>query len=92
MSATKKSIDKKIIDLGLEVQGRAGDGCYYFTATATDAALDAESVYIGSMRHLTLARWREEALEALESDAGAAFVPTAEREADSPVIVLRGIE
>jgi hypothetical protein len=77
MSATKKSINAKIADLKIEVQGRPGDGCYYFSAVETGYALQADSVYVGSMRHLPLSRWRDEAESAIEQDEGAAFITKA---------------
>jgi hypothetical protein len=59
---TKKQINESIKHLGLEVAGKAGDGCYYFVDIATDAAVSqAEPVYIGSMSHLSKAQWLEEA-------------------------------
>ena len=86
MSATKKTINAKTEDLKIEVQGRAGDGCYYFTSIETGRALNAESVYVGSIRHLSLKQWREAAESALEEDGGEAFKKI---EDTTPVIVLK---
>jgi hypothetical protein len=86
MSATKKSINAKIADLKIEVQGRAGDGCYYFTSIETGLALNSESVYVGSLRHLNLRQWREVAESAIEEDSGEAFKKI---EDAPPVFVLK---
>ena len=59
---TKKQINESIKHLGLEIAGRAGDGCYYFVDLDTDAAVSqAEPVYIGSMNQLNKSQWIEEA-------------------------------
>jgi len=59
---TKKQINKSIKHLGLEVAGKAGDGCYYFIDLETNRAVrEAEPVWIGSMSHLNKSQWIEEA-------------------------------
>jgi len=59
-------INSKISDLGLEIAGGRGDGCFYFVDLQTDSALNAPSVMVSAMKHLTLNQWRAEALYALE--------------------------
>ena len=59
---TKKQINESIKHLGLEIAGKAGDGCYYFIDLETNRAVSgAEPVWIGSMGHLSKAQWIEEA-------------------------------
>lgn len=87
---TKKRINAKIADLGIEVQGRAGDGCYYFTAISTGNALNAESVMVAAIAQLNLSQWRSEAERAVAEDEGDAFVTDEERLARMPKVIVLG--
>ena len=66
----RKRINKAIKHLGLEIAGGGRDGTFYFVDIKTDTAIDAESVYVSAMAHLTVKQWIEEA-ESARSVAGA---------------------
>lgn len=62
---TKKQIDEAIAHTGLRVEGKPGDGCYYFVDIETDSPVpDAESIYIGRMCDFKKSQWIEEAEDA----------------------------
>ena len=83
---TKKQINAAIAHTGLRVEGKAGDGCYYFVDIKTDSAVfDAQSIYIGRMRDFRKSQWIEEAEEAAKIRDEQSYM-----ECDLPnVIVLR---
>ena len=84
---TKKRINESIKHLGLEVAGRAGDGCYYFIDLETDTAVSqADPVYIGSMSHLNKSQWIEEAEAAAKVRDEIVYLDTFEHPA---IVILR---
>lgn len=59
---TRKQINKAIEHTGLEVAGKAGDGCYYFVDTETDTMVDGQDcIYIGRMCDFKKSQWISEA-------------------------------
>ena len=84
---TKKQINNAIKYLGLEVAGKAGDGCYYFIDLETNRAVhEAEPVWIGSMSHLNKSQWVEEAETAAKVRDELVYLSTMEHPA---VVILR---
>jgi len=84
---TKKQINEAIKHLGLEVAGRAGDGCYYFVDVETDTAVShANPVYVGSMSHLNKSQWIEEAESAAKIRDEIAYLEAF----DHPAIIVLG--
>ena len=65
----RKRINERIKDIGLEIAGGGRDGCFYFVDIETDTALDAQSVMVSAMTHLSLKQWREEAEYAIKENA-----------------------
>lgn len=61
-------INKAISHLGLEIAGGGRDGVFYFVDIASNRALEANSVYVSAMSHLSVSEWREEAEIALKDD------------------------
>lgn len=61
-------INKAITHLGLEIAGGGRDGVFYFVDIASNRALEANSVYVSAMSHLSVSEWREEAEIALKDD------------------------
>ena len=57
----KTQINNKIKDLGLELAGGGASGCFYFVDVASNTALNADSVMVSAMKHLSMNQWREEA-------------------------------
>ena len=71
---TKAQINSSISHLGLTLHGKRGDGCYYFLNS--DGSQAGESVWIGSMSHLSKKQWLEEAESAVGlSDWNKSFKP-----------------
>lgn len=60
-----KRINKAIQHLNLQIAGGRGDGCFYFFHPE-EGALNADSVMVSALSHLSVARWREEAEYAWE--------------------------
>ena len=84
---TKKQINESIKHLGLEVAGKAGDGCYYFIDLETNRAVsEAEPVWIGGMSHLNKSQWIEEAEAAARTRDELVYLAVFEHPA---VVVLR---
>ena len=84
---TKKQINNAIKYLGLEVAGKAGDGCYYFIDLETNRAVsEAEPVWIGSMSHLNKSQWLEEAESAAKIRDELVYLAAFEHPA---IVVLR---
>ena len=87
MSMTRKKINEAIKHLGIEVAGKAGDGCYYFLDLETGHAISqAEPVYIGSMSHLNQSQWIEEAESAAKIRDEIVYLDTFEHPA---IVILR---
>ena len=61
----RKRINKAIEDLNLEIAGGGTEGYFYFVSKSDGVPMEAESVYVSNMSHLSVERWREEALSAL---------------------------
>ena len=64
----RKQINQAIKHLGLEISGEDKDGCFYFIETATNTALNADSVFVSSMTVLSVPSWVREASYARRSD------------------------
>ena len=62
----KARINAAIANLGLEIQGGNGSGCFYFTNA--HGALNADSVMVSAMTHLPVSRWVAEAESAHRQD------------------------
>lgn len=86
MRMTKKQIDAAIAHTGLRIEGKPGDGCYYFVDIKTDSPVfDVESIYIGRMCDFKKSQWIDEAEYAAKVRDNQANI-----ESDLPtVIVLR---
>jgi hypothetical protein len=63
---TKKTINKSIKHLNLEIIGN-GDGYFYFVDPTTTYQI-GESVLVCYLKHMTLDQWVEEATEARNSN------------------------
>ena len=87
ITPNKRSIDRAIKHLGVEVHGKYGDGCYYFCSLKTGNTLDATSVYAARFNQLPLERWVKEAEESIKEDGGRADEPDKDF---NQVISLRG--
>lgn len=84
MTMTRKKINEAIKHTGLEVAGKAGDGCYYFVDVETNAAImDAEPLWIGSMSHFKRSRWISEAETAAKIRDEAAYLAC-----DLPTVII----
>ena len=57
----RNRINKAISHLDVELAGGGKDGVFYFVQISTDTALEAESVYVSNMKHLSIKQWVEEA-------------------------------
>ena len=66
MNITKKKINRAIKHLNLEIIGN-GDAYFYFVDLTTTYQI-GESVLVAYLKHLTLERWVEEAIEARNSN------------------------
>lgn len=58
---TKSKINSAIKHTGLKVEGKRGDGYFYFLDAATDYCIPNSSVYVCYLNQLSLAQWVEEA-------------------------------
>lgn len=59
MEITKAKINREIKDLGLTIEGRRGDGCFYFIDGEGNQI--GETVMVCYLSHLTLYDWIGEA-------------------------------
>lgn len=66
----RERINKRIAKYDLKIAGGGRDGCFYFVRISTDKILDAESVYVSALSHLTLQQWEDEAKSAINDLEG----------------------
>jgi len=63
----RRRINKALNPLGLIIEGGFNSGVFYFVDVKSNLILDAESVYVSAMTHLSVKQWVKEAKLALKT-------------------------